>query len=494
MPRKSLHEVLRIIGGEPPPGTPDPVLTGVTDWAGDVSPGDLFLVRRGRRHSGRDFLDQALQRGAAAVISEVPLPDLPVPAVVVPTLQRSHLLQLARAFYPGALRLRLIGVTGTNGKTTTTFLIHHILRHAGYAGALLGTLRYTLPCTELPATHTTPPLLRLWRLLHRAHSEGGTFAVMEVSSHALDQGRVDGLFFAFGIFLNLTRDHLDYHRSMDAYARAKARLMEQSQIALIRRGPWAARMARYARGEVRWLGWGGHYRARIQRRFPWGIEVWINGHPFHLPLLGDHNRDNLLAAVAVGREWGIPWAVLQDAVHGFPGVPGRMETFQGPGGRVAVVDYAHTPDGIRKALSSLRRHFPVVWIVFGAGGEKDRGKRPRMGAWAERLAHRVILTLDNPRGEDPDQIFADIQRGMRTPAVVIPDRREAVHTALREVPPGGCVLIAGKGHEDYQEIQGVRYPYRDQDVVQEAGYVPLRVPRPGMGPTSQKPDSEDGCR
>lgn len=464
-------EVLHILGFHPPLGG-GPFLTGVTDWVEDVQPGDLFLVRRGRQRSGLDFLEIALQRGASAIVSELPLPPLSVPHQVLPSISKETLLRLARRFYPGAQRLSLYGITGTNGKTTTAFLLHHILS-ANQRGALLGTLYYKLPHVTLPSTHTTPPLLRLWRLLDRTYREGGTFAVLEVSSHALDQGRVTGLTFDIGIFLNLTRDHLDYHRTMEAYARAKARLFAQSQLSLLRKGPWASWMAQHARGEIRWLGRGGAYHARIVRRTPFGLKILVNGYSFHLPMLGDYNRDNLLAALAAARERGIPWQALQAIVPHFPGVPGRMERFQGPEGRIAVVDYAHTPDGIRKALSSLRRHFPTLWIVFGAGGEKDRGKRPQMAQIAEALSDRVILTLDNPRHEDPDQIFSDLQRGMSKPAPVIEDRRCAVHTALREIPPGGCVLIAGKGHETFQEIQGVRYPYRDQEVVLEAGYHPI---------------------
>ncbi len=464
MPR--WREVCQALGLEPP--REDAVLDEVTDWTEDAGPGVLLVLRKGTRHDPKALAGEALRRGVSAVLSEEPL-DLPVPHATLP-LKDEHLNILRTMFYPELRDLVLIGVTGTNGKTTTTFLLHHILSRAGWKGSLLGTLAYRLPGETLRASHTTPPPLRLARLLASTVRQGGHFAVMEVSSHALDQGRTRGLAFTQGIFLNLTREHLDYHRTLKRYALAKARLFAQSETSLIRLGPWSDLMIRHARGRVVRLGQDGDYRARIVRRTPGGLGISVNGHRFFLPLLGDHNRDNLLAAVASAREIGLPWEVLEEAVPSFPGVPGRMEMFTGPEGRVAVVDYAHTPDGIRKALESLRKHFPVVWIVFGAGGEKDRGKRPQMGRVAERLADRVILTLDNPRNEEPAQIFQDILSGMTCPARVIQDREEAVRQALSEVPPGGCVLIAGKGHEDYQEIQGVRYPYRDQDVVLAAGY------------------------
>lgn len=468
MPRWS--DVLKALGLPRP--VQDVELREVTDWADDAGPGVLLVIRKGTRHSARDIAQEALRRGVSAILSEEAL-DVPVPHAHRP-LTPEDLRTLRKLFYPEISRLTLIGVTGTNGKTTTTYLIHHILSYAGWKGARLGTLEYRLPEEALRASHTTPPPLRLARLLARTLRQEGTFAVMEVSSHALDQGRTRGLLFAQGIFLNLTRDHLDYHRTMRGYAEAKAKLLAQSETSLVRLGPWSEFMIRHARGRVVRLGRGGDYHARILKRTPRGLEISVNGHRMFLPLIGDYNRDNLLAAVASVRELGIPWEGIREAVATFPGVPGRMEMFLGPGGRVAVVDYAHTPDGIHKALESLRKHFPTVWIVFGAGGEKDRGKRPRMGQIAERLAHRVILTLDNPRGEDPEQIFRDILSGMEGNAPVIPDRRTAVLQALREVPPGGCVLIAGKGHEDYQEIRGVRYPYRDQDVVREGGFEPLR--------------------
>ncbi len=468
MPR--WREVCRILGLEPP--REDVVLKEVTDWVDDAGPGVLLVLRKGSRHDLRSLAREALRRGVTAVLSEEPL-DLPVPHAALP-LSDSHVETLKTMFYPELKDLVLVGVTGTNGKTTTTFLLHHMLSRAGWRGSLIGTLEYRLPGETLQASHTTPPPLRLARLLARTVRQGGQFAVMEVSSHALDQGRTRGLRFNQGIFLNLTREHLDYHRTLRRYALAKARLFAQSETSLIRLGPWSGLMIRHARGRVVRLGRGGDYHARIVRRNPGGLDISVNGHRFSLPLLGDHNRDNLLAAVASARELGLPWEILQEAVASFPGVPGRMEVFTGPEGRVAVVDYAHTPDGIRKALESLRKHYAVVWIVFGAGGEKDRGKRPQMGHVAERLADRVILTLDNPRHEDPARIFQDIRSGMTRPAAVVEDRWEAVHRALSEVPPGGCVLIAGKGHEDYQEIQGVRHPYRDQDAVLAAGFRPRR--------------------
>jgi len=467
------REVCRALGLEAP--REDAVLEEVTDWAEDAGPGVLLVLRKGTRHDLKTLAQEALRRGVSAVISEEPL-DLPLPHATL-SINDEHLDTLRRMFYPELGDITLIGVTGTNGKTTTTFLIHHMLSRAGWKGSLLGTLVYRLPAETLRASHTTPPPLRLARLLARTVWQGGRFAVMEVSSHALDQGRTRGLAFTQGIFLNLTREHLDYHRTMKRYALAKAQLFAQSATSLIRLGPWSNLMIRHARGRVVRLGRGGDYHARILGRTVRGLEISINGHRFFLPLLGDHNRDNLLASVASARELGLPWEILKDAAGTFPGVPGRMEMFTGPDGRVAVVDYAHTPDGIRKALESLKKHFPVVWIVFGAGGEKDRGKRPQMGRMAERLADQVILTLDNPRSEDPEQIFQDILSGMTRPTAVIQDREEAVRKALSEVPPGGCVLIAGKGHEDYQEIQGVRYPYRDQDVVMDAGFTPISSPR-----------------
>ncbi len=469
-------ELIKDLGGTRtgPPENPE-ILRLVQD-AREVRPGDAFLARRGHRTDGHGFVEEAVHRGAVALLVERPVPPWTdrLPTWIHPHL-RLHMCTLSRRITGSPdTALTLIGVTGTNGKSTTTTLIHHLLRSLGERGGLLGTVVYRDARDRVyPSRWTTPESTDLFPFLRIVREQGGTFAAMEVSSHALAEHRVNCLTFSYGVFLNLTREHLDYHGTLEAYADAKARLMQQSRVSVIHRGsPWAARMARSARGEVVFFGGrapGIH--VRLVRPTLRGTWMDVQGRRVFFPHVGMFHRENVGAALTVLHHMGFPWTPILRGLRTFPGVPGRMERFLGPGDRYAFVDYAHTPDALERALRTLRALTPgELWVVFGAGGDKDRGKRPMMGAVADRWADQVILTMDNPRSEPLSQINAQIREGMRHAPLEIDDRAEAIRYALQHLPPHSVVLIAGKGHEDYQEIQGVRYPYRDQTVVEEAGW------------------------
>ncbi len=470
------RELIQGLGGTLTGPDQDPEVFRIVQDSREVRPGDAYLARRGHHTDGHRFIEEAIRRGAVALLVEHPV--LPwtdrYPAWIHPEL-RTHMCELNRRITGMPDRaLTLIGVTGTNGKSTTTTLIHHMLTHRGERGGLIGTVVYRdARGREWPSRWTTPESTHLFPLFHTIRSQGGSFVVMEISSHALAERRVACLSFSYGVFLNLTREHLDYHRTLEAYARAKAGLMSRSRVSVINRSsPWASWMAHRAAGEVVFFG-GRVPGLRVRMLHPTLRGSWmeIQGHRVFFPHVGSFHRENVGAAMTVLRHMGTDWEPLLEALRTFPGVPGRMERFLGPEKRFAFVDYAHTPDALERALRTLRRLTPgELWVVFGAGGDKDQGKRPMMGAVADQWADRVILTMDNPRSEPLEKINAQIRAGMKRAPLEIQDREEAIRFALSHLPPRSVVLIAGKGHETYQEIQGIRYPYRDQDVVVEAGW------------------------
>jgi UDP-N-acetylmuramoyl-L-alanyl-D-glutamate--2,6-diaminopimelate ligase len=453
-----------------------------------IGPGDLFLACAGRREHGVRYAAQAVQAGAAAVAWEpapgVAPPEVGVPVVPVPGLGRL-LGAIADGWYgaPSAA-LTVAGVTGTNGKTSCTWLVAQAAEALGTRCALIGTVGAGFPGALEPAELTTPDAVAVHGTLARLRAAGARAAAMEVSSHALDQGRVDAVRFDVAVLTNLSRDHLDYHGDMAAYGDAKARLFLEHapRAAVLNCGDelgraLAARVP--ARTELvlvspqdpvparaRWLAAaavaGSEAGLRIDVRGSFGECV------LRSPLLGAFNADNLLAALGVLLAWGHPLADAAGALAAARPPPGRMERFGGGAAPLVVVDYAHTPDALAKALAAVRAHCTgEVWCVFGCGGERDPGKRPLMGAVVEQHAEHVIVTNDNPRGEEPARIVADILAGMRAPerALVELDRRAAIERAVRDARAGDAVLVAGKGHEDYQTIGTRRIPFSDRAIV-----------------------------
>ena len=462
---------------ELPPGVDRPIAALSLD-SRTVVPGALFMALAGTSQDGRRFISDAVARGAAAVVTES-LDDArlgTVPVIACPGL-RHKVGVMADRFYGSPSRaLSVIGVTGTNGKTTTSHLIAYAMNMRSPC-ALIGTLGNGFPGALLPAEHTTPDAISLHRWLDRFRREGASAVSMEVSSHALDQGRVAGARFLGAVFTNLTRDHLDYHGDMGRYGEAKARLFTLPDLAFaVLNGDDAFSEVlkdRLPRGVRAWR-YGGTGDVRIQdvRATARGLEIVLLAPegPVTLksPLIGHFNVYNLAAALTVLVASGWRARDAADALAVVTPIPGRMEPVPGRADQpFVVVDYAHTPDALEKALAGARAHAAGrVICVFGRGGDRDRGKRALMGACASRYSDLAIVTHDNPRHEDPERIIADILKGVpdeaRAHLVVMGDRQAAIARALREGSAGDVVVIAGKGHEEYQQFGDRRVPYSDR--------------------------------
>jgi UDP-N-acetylmuramoyl-L-alanyl-D-glutamate--2,6-diaminopimelate ligase len=449
-----------------------------------VEQGFLFFAFPGSRADGREFARDALARGAAAVASESEAP----PELAGRWIQVEHgrraLALVARAFYgkPDE-RIGLTGITGTNGKTTTGFLIDSVLRASGATTALIGTIEYHLAGRVFPAVNTTPESLELVRIFSELAEMGGTYATMEVSSHALALGRVYGLNFHTAVFTNLTRDHLDFHRTMEAYFEAKRMLFEGAgapppPFVVLNRDDEAAGRIPIAPGtEALWYGLGqdANLRARHIAYGPGGLrfEVQHGKQRFHVesPLIGKINVYNILAACGVGLSYGLSPEVICRGIAALPAVPGRFERVDEGQPFTVVVDYAHTDDALRNTISVARGLNPNrVITLFGCGGDRDRTKRPLMGRAAAEASDFVILTSDNPRSEDPLTIMNDALVGIRrsdVPHVVEPDRATAIARAIKEAAPGDIVILAGKGHETYQILKDRTIPFDDREVARE---------------------------
>ena len=443
-----------------------------------VSPGSLFVARRGTRTDGHLFLKEAVRRGAVAVVREdAPDPDLPVTQIRVREAAEA-LGRLLAAFYGHPERsLFLIGITGTNGKSSVAWMLRQALRRAGRGVGLLGTLIYDTGERTEKALETTPRPTKLYALLSQMLKNRIETAILEVSSHALDQKRVSGLAFHLGVFTNLSRDHLDYHRDFEAYYAAKRRLfthyLREEGLAIINlENSWGRRLAEELAGRVRLFGLGRDFRAKILARERTGLRFRVEEASgefvVETRLFGDFQRENFLAAWAALRAMGYAAEEVAGLLSGVSAPPGRLEPVAEFRGARIFVDYAHTPEALEVALSSLRKLAPErLLCLFGCGGDRDQGKRPEMGRVASRLADLVFLTSDNPRFEDPEKIIRDILSGMNggAPRRVVVDRREALREALLSLAPGDVLLVAGKGHEDYQEIRGRRWPFSDAEEI-----------------------------
>jgi len=468
----------------------DVVIGGLSEDSRRIAAGDAFVALRGGQVHGLVHAPAALARGAAAILVEPPAPagapPLPsaVPLVWIDDL-RQRLGTIAARFHGDPSRaLRVIGVTGTNGKTSTVQLLAQALAHAGRRSATIGTLGAGLHGAIQAGERTTPDAIAVQALLAEFRDAGATDVAMEVSSHALDQGRVNAVVFQVAVFTNLTRDHLDYHGDMVAYGAAKAALFHWPELAAAVVNiddPFGRELAGGIGAATRRLTYGldapgadvgasaittsGEGLA-FHLRTPWGEG------PVRTRLLGRFNVANLLAVVACLGLAGVDFDGIVDALAALEPVAGRMSRLGGRhGAPLLVVDYAHTPDALEKALTTLRAHCAGELVcLFGCGGERDAGKRPQMAAIAEALADRVVVTDDNPRGEDGDAIVAAILAGFTDPqrVRVQRDRARAIAEAVQAARAGDVVLIAGKGHEPYQEVGGIRIPFDDRAVAQAA--------------------------
>jgi UDP-N-acetylmuramoyl-L-alanyl-D-glutamate--2,6-diaminopimelate ligase len=472
----------------------DDEIGGVAYDSRKVRPGFLFVAMRGENSDGTRFIDAALRAGAVAVVSEgTNFSGMPNIAFARVAHGRKALARISANFYGcPAERLKVTGVTGTNGKTTTTFLAEHILQSAGRVVAMVGTVEYHVAGEVLPAPHTTPESLELSKLFAEGLQAGATEAVMEVSSHALEQGRVYGLRYDVAVFTNLTRDHLDYHRSMNAYFASKKRLFEPDgaaapRVAVINGddvyGRLLIEIATSNGSEVLTyaLSSRGDFSADQIEYLPTGTRFRMHGGGgksiiCQSRLIGDINIYNILAASAAAYSRACTLEQIRDAIYSFDHVPGRFELVDCGQPFIVVVDYAHTDDALRNVTRIARRLITEqnspgrIITLFGCGGDRDASKRPLMGRAAGEGSDFVVLTSDNPRSEDPNQIIADALPGLLqtgTRHTVEPDRRKAIGIAIAAAQRGDIVLLAGKGHEKYQITREGTFPFDDVQTATE---------------------------
>ena len=456
--------------------SPDTEITHVCVDSRATQKGSLFVAVPGNRCDGGHYARQAVDRGAVCVVcqSELP-PDLPWVKV---RDARLALSQLACRWYGHPSRqLTMLGVTGTNGKTTVTYLLRHILQRTGMKTGLIGTVQNIVGEQTLPAQRTTPDALQIQQLLSAMTKNGCSHAVMEVSSHALDQHRAEGIDFAVGIFTNLTEDHLDYHGTMGCYCDAKAKLFQMSRMGVCNADdPWTERLL--AGASCPSVYYGIHNPAEV-----WAEDIFLHSRsvdftvctartrtPVHLGVPGRFSVYNALGAIAACGELGIPPEECAAALATFPGVAGRMEVVPTPGKPYTLlIDYAHTPDALENVLKTVRGFAQNrVIAVFGCGGDREREKRPLMGHIAGKLADLTIITSDNPRTEAPMAIIRDILPGIagaEDKYIVEPDRRGAIALAMGRAAAGDVIVLCGKGHETYQEIGDKTIPMDEREIV-----------------------------
>lgn len=456
--------------------SPDTEITHVCVDSRATQKGSLFVAVPGNRCDGGHYARQAVDRGAVCVVcqSELP-PDLPWVKV---RDARLALSQLACRWYGHPSRqLTMLGVTGTNGKTTVTYLLRHILQRTGMKTGLIGTVQNIVGEQTLPAQRTTPDALQIQQLLSAMTKNGCSHAVMEVSSHALDQHRAEGIDFAVGIFTNLTEDHLDYHGTMGCYCDAKAKLFQMSRMGVCNADdPWTERLL--AGASCPSVYYGIHNPAEV-----WAEDIFLHSRsvdftvctartrtPVHLGVPGRFSVYNALGAIATCGELGIPPEECAAALATFPGVAGRMEVVPTPGKPYTLlIDYAHTPDALENVLKTVRGFAQNrVIAVFGCGGDREREKRPLMGRIAGKLADLTIITSDNPRTEEPMAIIRDILPGIagaEDKYIVEPDRRGAIALAMGRAAAGDVIVLCGKGHETYQEIGDKTIPMDEREIV-----------------------------
>src|SRR4051812_33280228 len=440
---------------------PDVVVTGLTFDNRLAGPGTLFFCVPGFTRDGHEYAPDAVARGAAALVVQRPL-GLGVPELLVEDVRAAMAVAAARFHGDPTAELPVVGITGTSGKTTTTHLVRHLLESAGRPSGLLGGVTAVIGGEERPAVRTTPEAIDLQATFRAMLDAGDRACAMEVSSHALDLGRVDGIRFACRVFTNLTQDHLDFHETMEAYFAAKRRLFEGGGPAVVNvDDDYGRRLAAEIDCRTFAIEREADYRAV-------DVEFDLMGSRFRClapagelelssPLPGLFNVQNVLGAVAAAGELGVPLEAIAAALPGFGRVPGRFEPVDEGQGFGVLVDYAHTPEALENVLRAARAVTQGrLHVVFGAGGDRDRGKRPLMGDAARRLADRVIVTSDNPRNEDPGAIVDQVMEGAGPGAEREVDRRRAIALAIDTAEPGDVVVIAGKGHEQGQEFENGR--------------------------------------
>jgi UDP-N-acetylmuramoyl-L-alanyl-D-glutamate--2,6-diaminopimelate ligase len=463
-------------------GTLEVPIDSVTFDSRTAGPGALFFAIRGTQSDGHTFIPQAIGKGVAAIVCEEYPEELPETVTAVRVANSSHVLGYAasRFFDEPSKKLRLIGITGTNGKTTIATLLYKLFAATGHKCGLLSTIENRICDNVIPATHTTPDAITLNVILAEMVDRGCQYCFMEVSSHAVDQNRVAGLNFTGGIFTNLTHDHLDYHKTFDAYLKAKKAFFDalpKDAFALVNKDDrngivmtqnTDARVSTYSLRSI------ADYHCKVIENHFRGLHLSVEGQDVWFRLTGYFNASNLLAVYATALLLGMEKEKALEVMSNLEPVNGRFNTIISSTDITAIVDYAHTPDALLNVLDTIqaiRSQKEQLITVVGAGGNRDAAKRPVMAAIACEKSDRVILTSDNPRFEDPSMILEEMKKGIdkadSVKVLVISDRREAIKTACALAKPGDIVLVAGKGHETYQEIRGVRHPFDDRKIIEE---------------------------
>ena len=477
-----LSEILKNIKPLRVEGNLDTEISGINIDSRKIADGHLFVAMKGTQVDGHRFIEKAIESGAAAVLCEDMPETLPAQVTFIQVASTEDAAGKAATMFYGnpSVRLKLVGVTGTNGKTTIATLLYQMFRKLGHKCGLLSTVCNYIEDEALAASHTTPDPIELNRLLAKMVEAGCEYAFMECSSHAIHQKRIAGLAFAGGIFTNLTRDHMDYHKTVENYRNAKKAFFDglpktafaltnaDDKNGMVMVQNTKARVKTYSMRTM------ADFRAKLLECHFEGMYLDIDGHEVGVQFIGKFNVSNLLAvygaAVLLGKK---PEDVLV-VMSTLKSVSGRLEPISSPDGVTAVVDYAHTPDALENVLKAIHEVLDgkgTVITVCGAGGNRDKGKRPLMAQEAVKQSDRVIITSDNPRFEEPQDIINDMLAGLdkqqMKKVVAIVDRREAIRTACLMAKKGDVVLIAGKGHEDYQEIKGVKHHFDDHEVVRE---------------------------
>jgi UDP-N-acetylmuramoyl-L-alanyl-D-glutamate--2,6-diaminopimelate ligase len=479
---KNLREILQNVQVLESQGSFDMPVSGLEMNSLRVKEGNLFAAMKGTQVDGHKYIPDAIKSGASVILCEkFPAEkDKTVSWIRVKNVPEA-LGDAASSFFDHpSKQLQLIGVTGTNGKTSIATFLYHVFEEAGYPSGLISTIKTIVHKQDFEATHTTPDVITLNKLLHGMVKSGCPFVFMEVSSHAIDQKRIAGLHYRGGIFTNLTHDHLDYHKTFKNYLAAKKKFFDElpsEAFALINTDDKNSRvMVQNCKARVQTYGLKqtADFKGRILERTFEGTEVKIGPEDVWVPFIGDFNISNLLAVYAAAVLIGLNQQEVLKIISRLQPVPGRFETLRSVKGKVAIVDYAHTPDAllnVLKTIQQLRKSNSRIITVVGAGGDRDKTKRPEMAAIGAEISDRLILTSDNPRSENPEEIIQDMKKGIPAEkgnrVISIVNRKEAIRTACLMAEADDIILIAGKGHETYQEIQGVKQHFDDKEIVKE---------------------------
>jgi UDP-N-acetylmuramoyl-L-alanyl-D-glutamate--2,6-diaminopimelate ligase len=480
--QKILSDILTGLNIISQKGNADPVISEIIFDSRKAGGDTVFVAQKGTQADGHDYISSVFEAGCKAVVCEVMPENIPEDAICVKVENSSETLGLmASAFYDyPSSSLKLVGVTGTNGKTTIATLLYELTRLLGHKAGLFSTVTNFIDNEQIAATHTTPDAVTLNKIMKEMVDKGCSYCFMEVSSHAIHQKRIAGLNFAGGIFTNITHDHLDYHKTFKAYIKAKKAFfdnLDKDAFALVNADDkngmvmvqnTKASVYTYSVREI------ADFKARIIENMFEGMQLNIDGHEVWSPFVGYFNAQNLLAVYGATVLLGHNKEDVLVQLSKLKPVDGRFETIRSDEGITAVVDYAHTPDALKNVIdtiNSIRSFDQQLITVVGAGGDRDKTKRPLMAAEAVKGSSKVILTSDNPRSEDPEQIIKEMMEGVafkeKIKVISITNREEAIKTAYMVARPGDIILIAGKGHETYQEVKGVRHHFDDREIIKE---------------------------